>query len=208
MASPSTDDRESILSRVRGALAPLHTRAALPDYDIEIAVMRKLVAGRDLVELFAERLKRVNGQAYTDAAAVVAHLRERKALHGYCDPALWPALAPFFGADFQIEHDFDRTRVDDYAFGITRAAGAIAESGTIMLNDATTSRRLAALAPWIHIAVVQRAQIFPDIPDAIAHLGTDRNIVFCTGPSKTADVEGILIEGVHGPGEQLALVLK
>jgi L-lactate utilization protein LutC len=25
-------------------------------------------------------------------------------------------------------------------------------------------------------------------------------------PSKTADVEGILIAGVHGPGEQVALI--
>ena len=55
-----TDDREAILSRVRGALAPLHERAAMPDYDTEIAVMRTLVAGRDLVELFAERIKKVN----------------------------------------------------------------------------------------------------------------------------------------------------
>jgi L-lactate utilization protein LutC len=33
------------------------------------------------------------------------------------------------------------------------------------------------------------------------------NIIWCTGPSKTADVEGILIEGVHGPGEQIALLV-
>lgn len=42
--------------------------------------------------------------------------------------------------------------------------------------------------------------------DAIAALGDDPNVIFCTGPSKTADVEGILIEGVHGPGEQVALI--
>ena len=33
------------------------------------------------------------------------------------------------------------------------------------------------------------------------------NTIWCTGPSKTADVEGILIEGVHGPGEQVALLI-
>ena len=219
-----SDDREAILSRVRGALAPLRQRAPLPNYDSEIAVMRNLIAGRDLVELFTERTKRVNGMAFTDPAALVAHLRAGGWLRGYCDPVLWPRLAPFFGGAsqsylparanmageetrFTIEHAFDRTRIDDYAFGITRAAGAIAESGTIVLNDATTSQRLAALAPWVHIAVVERATLFADLPEAVAALGTDRNVIWCTGPSKTADVEGILIEGVHGPGAQIALIV-
>ena len=204
---PATDDREAILSRVRGALAPLHTRAALPDYDSGMSVMRGMIAGRDLAELFAERIKRVGGSALTDVAALGAQLRAGGWLRGYCDPVLWPRLAPHFGADFTVELDFDRTRVDDYAFGITRAAGAVAESGTIILNDATTSRRLGALAPWVHIAVVDRAAIFSDLTQAVAALGEDRNVVWCTGPSKTADVEGILIEGVHGPGVQIALVL-
>ena len=202
-----TDDRESILSRVRGALAPLHPRAALPDYDTEISVMRKLIAGRNLVELFAERLARVNGLAFTEVGALVEKLRAGGWMRGYCDPALWPRFAPHFGAEFKVETEFDRTRVDDYAFGLTRAAGAIAESGTIILNDATTSRRLAALAPWVHVAVVERAQIFSDLPEAVAALGGDANVIWCTGPSKTADVEGILIEGVHGPGQQFALIV-
>ncbi len=201
------DDRESILARVRGALAPLHERAPLPEYDTEIAVLRKLIANRDLVELFAERIKRVNGIALTSVAALVEFLRQHKWLHGYCDPVLWPRLQAEFGADFKVETEFDRSRVDDYAFGITRAAGAIAESGTIILNDGATSRRLAALAPWVHVAVIDRATLHPDLPGAIAALGSDPNTIWVTGPSKTADVEGILIEGVHGPGQQVGLVL-
>jgi L-lactate dehydrogenase complex protein LldG len=203
----SSDDRESILSRVRGALAPLHERAAMPDYTTELAVMRQMMGSRDGLVVFAERLALVNGIALTDPVALVARLRENKWLHGYCDPALWPALAPHFGADFKVETTYDRKRVDDYAFGITRAVGAIAETGTIVLNDATTSRRLGALAPWVHIAVVERAKIFSDLPEAVAGLGQDTNVIWVTGPSKTADVEGILIEGVHGPGVQIALVV-
>ena len=202
-----TDEREAILARVHQALAPLPRRAALPDYDSEIAVLRQLLAGRDLVGLFAERIRRVNGLAFTAPEALVAHLRANGWLHGYCDPVLWPRFAPHFGSDFQVETAFDRKRVDDYAFGLTRAAGAIAESGTIILNEATTSRRLAALAPWVHVAVIERAAIFSDLPHAIAALGSDPNVIWITGPSKTADVEGILIEGVHGPGVQIALVL-
>ncbi len=202
-----SDDREAIMSRVRGALAPLHQRAALPTYDSDMSVMRTMIAGRDLAELFAERIKRVNGLALRDVPALVAHLRAGGWLRGYCDPVLWPRLSAHFGPDFTVEAEFDRTRVDDYAFGITRAAGAIAEAGTIILNDATTSRRLAALAPWVHIAVVERSTIFSDLPQAVAALGRDPNVIWCTGPSKTADVEGILIEGVHGPGAQIALVL-
>ncbi len=201
-------DREAIFSRIRGALAPLHERAPLPNYDSEIAVMRGLIAGRDPVELLAERMKRVGGLAFTDGAALAAHLRTNGWKRGYVDPVLAPRLVPFFsGGNFTIEHEFDRTRVDDYAFGVTRAAGAIAESGTIILNDTTTSRRLGALAPWVHVAVVERATIFSDLPQAVAALGAERNVVWCTGPSKTADVEGILIEGVHGPGVQIAFVV-
>lgn len=203
----SSDDREAILSRVRGALAPLHQRAAMPDYTTELSVLRQMMGNRDVLAVFTERIARVNGLALTEPAALVARLRENKWLHGYCDPALWPSLALHFGAEFKVETTYDRKRVDDYAFGITRAMGAIAETGTIVLNDATTSRRLGALTPWVHIAVVERATIFLDLPQAVAALGTDKNVIWVTGPSKTADVEGILIEGVHGPGIQIALVV-
>lgn len=200
-------EREKVLAGVRRALSPLPQRAAMPFYDSDMAVLHKTVEGRDVIELLAERMKRVNGMTHTSVAQVVEFLRQGGWTRGYCDPVLWPRLGDAFGTDFVVETEFDRTRVDDYAFGITRAAGAIAETGTVILNDATTSRRLGALAPWIHVAVVERASIFRTVPQAIAALGDDRNVIWCTGPSKTADVEGILIEGVHGPGVQIALLV-
>lgn len=202
------NDRDLILNRVKGALAPLTKRAALPEYAGDLAVVRKLIAGKDLLAVFSERIALVNGRAVTEIAAVIALLRASQWFHGYCDPVLWPQIGAHFGPDFTIETEYDRTRIDDYAFGITRAAGGIAETGTIILNDASTSRRLAALAPWVHIAVVKRAEIFADLSQAVAALGDDPNVIWCTGSSSTADIEGILIRGVHGPGVQIALVVE
>jgi L-lactate dehydrogenase complex protein LldG len=200
-------DREQILGRVRQALAPLPQRAALPDWAAGLVVMRQARGAIEPWALFAERLLGVNGTPLTRAADLVALLEQNGWRHGYCDPALWPQLAPAFPAAFRVETTFDRARVDDYQFGITRASAAIAETGTVALTDAGTSRRLAALTPWVHVAVLTRDQIFHDLPQAVAALPADPNIIWCTGPSKTADVEGILIEGVHGPGLQVVLLL-
>lgn len=199
------DDREAIMSKVRGALAQLKKRAPLPDYDARIELARSRTGAGDPIAEFTERLRAVNGEVAAGPDALAATLRNRGWTRGYCDPGLWPRLAPHFGPDFTVETQFDRSRMDDYQFGITRGAGAIAETGTIILNDATTSSRLGALAPWVHVAVIARGSLYPDLPAAIAALGQDPNVVWCTGPSKTADVEGIMIEGVHGPGVQVAL---
>lgn len=201
------DDRQRILGRVRAALAPLTTREPMPSYPDDAALSREGVEGNDRVAAFVGQLTRAGGRAFTNPRALAQWLAESGTLCGYCDPRLAAELGPAFGPQFVLETKFLRGRVDDYTFGITRAVGGIAETGTLILNDATTSRRLAALAPWIHIAVVRPSAIHLHIAEAIRALGTDPNVVWCTGPSKTADVEGILIEGVHGPGEQVALVV-
>lgn len=200
--------REQILNRVRTALAPLAQRAPLPEWDRDLVVLREARAATDAWALFAERLKAVNGTPLTAVAELVALLDSNGWRHGYCDPALWLQLQAAFPASFKVETEFDRSRVDDYAFGITAASGAIAETGTVILTDRDTSSRLGALAPWVHVVLLRRDQIFLDIPAAVAALPQDPNVIWVTGPSKTADVEGILIEGVHGPGRQIALLVE
>jgi len=201
-APAAMNPREAILSRVRGALAPLGARAPLP----ETASQGSPASGDPKAE-FARRLRLAGGELLSSPGEIPGRLAAGGWTRGYCDPSLWPALGPVFGRGFVVEREFDQGRLDDYEFGITRAAGAIAETGTIIINDALTSRRLAALAPWVHIAVLRRCDILATLPEAIAALGGDPNVIWCTGPSKTADVEGILIQGVHGPGVQIALVL-
>ena len=201
-----SETRRLIFERVRAALAGVADKKPLPDYPADVAVSCGARAPGDAVARFRQNLERVRGRSFTDPAALGAWLRERGATRGYCDPALAGWLAGALGEGITLETKLARERIDDHQFGITRAWGAIAETGSLILDDATTSSRLGALCPWIHIAVVAPSRILPDVGSAIAALGDDPNVIFCTGPSKTADVEGILIEGVHGPGEQVALI--
>lgn len=202
-----SDDRELVFSRIRAALAADASREPLPEYADDVAVVARLLAGRPRLEVFIERLERVRGRAFRDVPSLGAWLAAEGALHGYVAPELAAELAPLLGPKFQLETAFDRGRVDDYAFAITRAAGAIAETGSLILNDSTTENRLATITPWIHVAVLSERDIFAHIGDALDALGDEKYVIWCTGPSKTADVEGILIEGVHGPGEQVALIV-
>lgn len=199
--------REAILSRVKKSLAALPSRAPLPDWDDELIHMRNLRGDIEPLDLFRERFSILKGIAHSSASELADWLRKHNRLHGYCDPALLKGLPGLLESKLTIETIFDPARVDDYDFGITLASGAIAETGTLIFDDRQTSRRLAALAPWVHIAALDRTTIHPDLEAAVRTLGTDPNIIFCTGPSKTADVEGILIEGVHGPGIQHAILL-
>ena len=202
-----SDERDQILGRVGRALASLSVRTPLPEWDRELVHVRSIQPGQDAWALFSARLAAVNGTALATTESLVALLEKGGWRRGYCDPALWPLLSPAFPATFAVETAYDRNRIDSYDFGITAATGAIAETGTLILSDRGTSSRLAALAPWVHIAVLRRADIHPDIPAAILALPRDPNVIWVTGPSKTADVEGILIEGVHGPGVQVALLI-
>lgn len=200
-----SNDREKIFSAIRSALAPLKERAAKPEWADDFPVCRSEESFDSLTAQFAHKLTAASGRFFDAVEPLADFLRTEGSTFGFCDPALIHHFKDLEG--LQIETEFDLAKIDDYSFGITKAGTAIAESGTIVLKDTETSGRLAALAPWIHIAVIAEKDIVANIPQAIARFGDDPSILFATGPSKTADVEGILIEGVHGPGIQVGLVL-
>jgi L-lactate dehydrogenase complex protein LldG len=190
-----THSRSTILTKIRSATSALKNKTPLPDYDVALTHSQPRLEGTGLWDIFSRNFKAVNGKPMTSVDALAEFLKSTGQLHGYCDPALMDAVgAKLAASGLTVETAYDRTRYDDYQFGITRASGAIAESGTVIIS------------PWVHVAVLNEDEIHRTIPDAIAALGDSPNIIWCTGPSKTADVEGILIEGVHGPGEQIVLL--
>jgi L-lactate dehydrogenase complex protein LldG len=199
--------KATIFAKIEAATAALKTKAPLPEYDVTITHSAPKLEGTDLWGIFSRNFKAVNGKPMESVEQLVDFLKSTNQLHGYCDPALYDSIGSKLAASgLTVETEYDRSRYDDYQFGITRATGAIAESGTVIIDDLRTSHRLAALSPWVHVAVLEKREIHRAISDAIAAFGDSPNIIWCTGPSKTADVEGILIEGVHGPGEQIALL--
>ena len=205
----SRNSRTSIFEKINQALGDSPAEHALPDYDDALLHSAPRLEGNDLWEIFSRNFKAVSGIPMSGTEGILDLLKEADCTHGYCDPALMSIIGDSLAAaGLKVETEYDRDRYDDYQFGITRAAGAIAESGSVILNDETTSDRLAALGPWVHIAVLEDdANLLRTIPDAVSAFGDSPNIVWATGPSKTADVEGILIEGVHGPGKQILIKL-
>lgn len=201
----SNASRESILARVRAAQKPPMVRTPYPDYSEKEVIT--IPATADAWTMFVGRVQSVRGFVFEQIEPLAAYLRAQGWLCGVCDPALRATVGEKLGEGFTIDYAYDPARVDVYQFGITRAVGAIAETGTLVLNDATTSARLAALAPWVHIAVLSSRDLWRDIPTALARLGSDPNTIWITGPSKTGDIEGVLVQGVHGPGEQICLRL-
>ena len=204
-----TSARDQIFSKIRTTTDAIESKTPLPDYDASITHSQPKLEGTDLWEIFSRNFSAVNGRPMDSVKTLAEFLKTNNQSLGYCDPELMDAVgSKLVAAGLKVETTYERDRYDDYQFGITRGSGAIAESGTVILDDERTSHRLAALSPWVHVAVIGKSEIHRTIPDALEALGDSPNIVWCTGPSKTADVEGILIEGVHGPGEQVTLLIQ
>ncbi len=91
-----------------------------------------------------------------------------------------------------------------YAAGISEATALVARTGSVALNSRDAGGRRLTVLPPIHIVLARRTDLLPSIDAALERLGGDdlwSNAVLITGPSRTADIEKILILGAHGPKE-------
>jgi L-lactate utilization protein LutC len=94
--------------------------------------------------------------------------------------------------------------------GITSADYALSDTGTLVMLASPAEARLVSLLPPAHLAVVPKERILTGLDELFTILpnpaAQTSSMVLITGPSRTADIEQILVRGVHGPG-QLTVVI-
>lgn len=160
----------------------------------EAATLGEAVAGC-LAELEARRVV-MSVAGLEQAAGLEAALADRGIEIG--DWRNDPTMAAAFAADA----------------GITGVRAAIAETGSLVYASGAEHGRGLMLAPPAHLAIVRRSDLLPDLLDHARRLdGADPAVlpageVIISGPSKTADIEGVLITGVHGPGKLLVVFVE
>lgn len=102
-----------------------------------------------------------------------------------------------------------RRRAAGAGIGLTGVDAAFAATGSMAFASGVGRNRAASLLPLQHIALVPFSRIHPTFEawlgklrssdESLAFLRQSRQLVFVTGPSKSADIELHLTLGVHGP---------
>jgi L-lactate utilization protein LutC len=121
--------------------------------------------------------------------------------------------------EIESENSFDRTHLRDamaqVQLSITGAEYLIAESGTIVTVAGAQASRQISLLPSIHVVLAIPEQIFPNMADLFLEIqrvhGTKlpgSALTCITGPSRTADIEKVLIKGVHGPMRLVLIMIQ
>ena len=112
--------------------------------------------------------------------------------------------------DIESENSFDRTRLRNamaqVQLSVTGTEYLIADTGTIVAVSGAQASRQISLLPSIHVVLATPEQIFPNMADLFLEIQRTHGtklpgsaLTCITGPSRTADIEKVLIKGVHGP---------
>lgn len=99
----------------------------------------------------------------------------------------------------------DVKELESCSAGISECDALVAQTGSVLVTARSAGGRALSVLPPHHVVLARRSQLLGDLPDAFALLkekyGTNYPsfISFITGPSRTGDIERILVLGAHGP---------
>jgi len=208
--------RESILNKVRTALGrsagqavtdPPAVRLVVPAVEME----ERIASMRTRIEALAGRTARAATPG--EACAMVAEAIEGKSAVASNAPFLEACgIARLGGVRSGItECDELRAVCASADVGITSADYVLGDTGTLVMLASPREARLVSLLPPAHIAVVPKERILTGLDELFSLLPNPAeqtsSMVLITGPSRTADIEQILVRGVHGPGQILVVVV-
>jgi L-lactate dehydrogenase complex protein LldG len=205
----SSAARTEVLRRIRAATGPASDPAVIAAEWQGIRREYKKAASVDregLLHQLEDRLRDYDAGVYRCNAAglcdLIGQILNERGRHKLAIPEGVPAEWLPSGFTFVQDTRGDIAGIDACEGVLTSATLAIAETGTIVLQDAPgQGRRAVTLLPDYHLCIVDSAIIVQTVPEAMALLQpvAAKSTTFFSGPSATADIEMTRIKGVHGP---------
>lgn len=204
--------RDRILERLRGARAlPLPTPAvagtAADDVQTDERVARLT---SQLLAAHAEVIDARNDDWRLTLAAVCTRLEIRRLTLAPNVPALELEKSAVAVRHFGSLPEDKAELFRHTDAGLTIADCALAATGMLVLASSPQQPRSLSLVPPIHICLIEANRIHANLNAALAAEGWARamptNLIFISGPSKTADIQQTLAYGAHGP-KQLVVIL-
>lgn len=95
--------------------------------------------------------------------------------------------------------------------GITGCAWAVSATGSVALYSSPYTGLLPSVLAPTHLVLIARDRLVSSVAEGLARLrgaALPPLVKIITGPSMTADIEGILVTGVHGPGQVIAVIYE
>jgi L-lactate dehydrogenase complex protein LldG len=139
---------------------------------------------------------------------------QRVAWHDH--PLVRGILAGVPSSTVQIDdagHAFDKDALEACDAGITACECLVAQTGSILVASDSCGGRALSILPHCHVVIATVDQVVPVLADALAlvrerHAGKLPSMLsFITGPSRTGDIERILVLGAHGPKELIVILV-
>jgi hypothetical protein len=171
----------------------------------------------ELWQRFQQELAELAGEThFFDSHMELAAWMARQGCHRILVPDVPPlrqVLEGVEGIEWIGSAQTSREGWDAADAGITTILSAIAESGSLVVTSDIAGRAISVLPP-VHFAVAWEDQIVPDLDSAMRLLRSrygnqlPSSLSIISGPSRTADIEKILVLGAHGPKRLAVLVLK
>lgn len=209
--------REAVLGTVRKALGRDATAMPPPLPPPMLSVEKS--SPDVLVKTFVERFELLAGKAVRVRSTDAAESWLRQFLAGRTGVASNSSyLADCSVHDIEgvstgfRTHDALKAACAKANVGITSADYVLADTGTLVMVAGPQEARLISLLPPIHIAIFPQSRILSGLDQLFTLLPAPAeqtsSMVLITGPSRTADIEQILVRGVHGPGEIYAVIVE
>lgn len=100
---------------------------------------------------------------------------------------------------------YDVDKLEKCEASITTCDCLVAQTGSVIVSSRTTGGRAISVLPPHHVVIAKKEQLVPSLPEAIGlikqkYAGNFPSMIsIITGPSRTGDIERILVLGAHGP---------